>query len=129
LGTDQNGETICAVRKKNLDFEWNGRKFIRTPVKGNMVSSNILKACEANGLKPVCDHSSYSDGHCIVAGGKWHMSHPAHVYKQKGLDQNKLHGAYFYAGSAKAGQSLENLGNTHAWSNSRDMNGETYCTK
>jgi hypothetical protein len=129
VGSDSNGETVCAVQKTNLDFKWSGRTFIRTPVEGNMISSNILKACEKKGLSPVCDHSTYADGECVVVGKGWHFSHPGHVSKQKGLDQNKLHGAYFYSGSAKGGQSLENLGNTHAWSNSRDKNGETYCTK
>ena len=125
----QNGDQSPFVPSIPAAFETNGRKFFKVAVPGIMKSTNILKACEAKGLSPVCDHSTYADGECVIVSIKWHMSHPVHVAKRKGLDQNKLHGAYFYAGSAKAGQSLENLGNTHAWSNSRDMNGETYCTK
>merc|ERR1711871_1127617 len=132
-GKDMNGDTVCAVRLKQgaKDFVWNNHKFVRVPVQGKMVSSNIRKACAAKNLLPVCDHNSYFDGQCVLVegAGAWHFSHPSHVAGQDGLDQSKLLGAYFYAGSSNGQWSLQNLGNTHAWSNARDKDGDTYCTK
>ena len=114
-----------------MDFKWNGREFIRVAVEGKMTSNNIRKACAAKGLSPVCDHNSYFDGQCVLVkgSGAWHFSHPSNVKSQDGLDQTKLLGAYFYAGSANGQWSMENVGNTHAWSNARDKDGDTFCTK
>lgn len=130
---DEDGDTVCATRVKGLsmDFKWNGREFIRVAVEGKMTSNNIRKACAAKGLSPVCDHNSYFDGQCVLVkgSGAWHFSHPSNVKSQDGLDQTKLLGAYFYAGSANGQWSMENIGNTHAWSNARDKDGDTFCTK
>ena len=43
---------------KGGDFKWDGYHMIRTQVKGYMTSQNILKACKAKGLKPVCDYAN-----------------------------------------------------------------------
>ena len=86
-----------------MDFKWEGRDFVRATVSGKMTSGNIRKACAAKKLVPVCDHTSYFDGQCVVAGSNvgWHFSHPSNVAKQDGLDQSKLLGLYFYAPEIK----------------------------
>lgn len=128
---DRDGDTICARELKsfNQDFEYHEHKVKRVEVKGKMTSYNIAKACKSEGLRPLCDHNSYMDGTCVLLNDAWHFSHPSNVRSQSGLEQSKLLGAYFYCGSGNAGKSLENLGNTHAWTTNRDRNGETYCTK
>ena len=50
----------------------------RTAVTGKMKSANILAACKAKGLTPVCDHANYGNGQCVVVSGQWHFSHPSH---------------------------------------------------
>ena len=112
-GKEANGDTICVkhVKDAKMDFKWEGRDFVRATVSGKMTSDNIRKACAAKKLVPVCDHTSYFDGQCVVAGSNvgWHFSHQSNVANQDGLDQSKLLGLYFYAGSANGQWSLENV--------------------
>jgi hypothetical protein len=74
---DQDGDTFCtAPNLKKYSFKFQGFQFTRTPVKGMMTNDNILTACKAAGLKPVCDYptSSYNDGKCEkVKSYNWYV--------------------------------------------------------
>jgi hypothetical protein len=96
-----------------------------------MKNSNILKACAAIGQKPVCDYptSSYNDGKCEkVKSYNYHFSYPPHN-DQYGVPRGKVVGAYFYAGRANGDWSFLNMGYTHRWSGTKDINGDTFCVK
>ena len=84
-GTEKDGDTFCAAESNDdRNLVWGGYKFIRVSVKGVMNSANILKACKAMKMKPVCDKgkatsgkNKYDDGKCAnVHRAKWHFSHP-----------------------------------------------------
>ena len=55
-------------------YDWKGYSFQRVAVEGDMNSANIREACAAAKMRPLCDHSSYSDGICKAAGANWHFS-------------------------------------------------------
>jgi hypothetical protein len=110
-------------------FTYNGFDFTRVPVKGMMTSETILQACARKGLRPVCDHLSYTDGKCRMAASySFHMSYPAHN-DQYGVPREKVLGAYFYSGKANGQWSFLNMGYTHRWSGTKDINGDTFCVK
>ena len=71
---------------------WNNYQFKRVKVSGFMKSANILKACTAAKMKPVCDHNNYADGKCRMVGGAWHFSVPGHV-RERGMIESKVKGA------------------------------------
>jgi hypothetical protein len=85
--------------------------------------SLIVKACQDQGLTPICDHSSYwSSGgrqcwYADVAHGKYlghHFSLPQHN-KAVGIDPNEMAGMCFYA--VHGDMVLVNTGTTHTWTN------------
>merc|ERR1711964_308029 len=98
----------------------------RAAIVGTADNKSMRKACSAlgKGWAPACDHSHYSDSHCRVVGGPWHLSHPDHV-KSHGMSENFFFNAVMYTGSASRSvhRGLWNLGNTHAWSG----NGDKHC--
>jgi hypothetical protein len=63
------GPIHCSTKniRDKQHFNYNDYNFRRVSVTGQMTSSNIIKACAAKGLKPICDHPSYADGACVVA--------------------------------------------------------------
>jgi len=128
--SDSGGETICTKYKKSQwKFKWEQYHLTRIKVKGYMLSKNILKACKKYKLKPLCDHSSYADGQCIMAGGAWHFSHP-HNNRKHRVPVNKVVGAYFYAGRANGGLAIMNTGVTHKWARRNwDRDGTAFCAK
>jgi hypothetical protein len=97
-----------------------------------MNNGNILTACSAVGLKPICDYasSSYNDGQCLTphAGTYFHFSYGPHN-DDHGIPRNKVVGAFFYAGRANGQWSFLNQGYTHRWSNTYDRDGDTFCGK
>lgn len=85
--------------------------------------SLIVKACQDQGLTPICDHSSYwhSGGrqcwYADIGNGKYlghHFSLPSHN-KAVGLDVGELAGMCFYA--VHGDMALANTGTTHTWTN------------
>ena len=123
---DKNGETLCTIRRAGQMINWNTYRFVRVRVEGKMNSNNIINACKKAKMKPLCDHSFYSDEYCLKAGGSWYFSQ---------LSSNKKHdvppafmkGVYLYCGSAGGGKTLLNTGDIHRWSKATDKNGETVC--
>merc|ERR1711998_461930 len=95
-------------------------------VKGRMDSHHIRRACNAKGMKPLCDHAKHQDGHCVVIGGFWHWSLPIHN-KQHGVDVKRTKFVYFYTNHHH--RARLNTGTSHRWSNGRDRNGITMCVK
>jgi len=94
-----------------------------------MTSQNILKACKAKDMKPVCDHSNYNDGNCKAVGGHWHFSHPSHDRSHK-VPLDKVRGAFFYCGRANHNRAMLNTGHTHKWTHDRyEQEGDTFCVK
>jgi hypothetical protein len=129
-GWDRDGDTYCAKRGKNFKFtyKYKGFNIRRVDVKGPMKSNNIFKACKSKGMRPVCDHSSYADGRCILVGSNWHMSHPSHARRYR-VPVRLVRFAYMYCGYSNHQRSLFNYGGSHRWSNKRDHNGVTLCTR
>merc|ERR1711988_360351 len=128
---DQDGDTLCSPTNYTNDkFEFNDYEFYRTKVNGYMTTDNIVEACANKSMRPVCDIGTVADGACRIAGGDdWRFSHPHDVLK-KGLEQQKLKGAYFYSGHANGQMSSMNNGETHVWSKPKqDKNGDTFCVK
>jgi hypothetical protein len=125
---DQDGTTVCSKRQTHIsafNFHYQNLKIERTIVEGDMTAANILKACEAKGLAPVCDHSHYNDGKCR-AFGNWHFSYPPHA-RRRGINATKLTGAFFYTGHHHVG-SLQNTGRSHRWRSSQDAHMDTFCS-
>jgi hypothetical protein len=143
-GKDQDGDTFCAVidkkrfeahKRKYWNFEVAGHDIKRVRVIGSMQSDEIWKACQAKGMRPVCDHANYFDGRCVVVGmhhnhGRWHMSHPHHTkrYANK-ISSESLVGAFMYAGISNHKWALLHTETSHRWSNKNDRDGTTLCTK
>jgi hypothetical protein len=96
-----------------------------------MTDSSLRTACSTLGVgyKPVCDHSHYNDGQCVVVGKDWHFSYPDHNSLHK-IRKDIVRGAYFYAGRHSNGMyTYQNTGTTHRVSNYNDKDGDTFCTK
>merc|ERR1712054_210223 len=131
-GRDADGHTICATPKQTngVSFKFRGYEMYRVPVRGFMKSPQIYRACQAKGMKPLCDHANYNDGKCKAVGGHRHWSHPHHVRRHARVDQNRVKWAFFYCGRANHKRSLLNTGRSHRWSHdNRDRDGETFCVK
>ena len=114
--TDKNQFTMCVEPgKKFLQRvrKAGNKKFWRVRVVGNMDANHIRKACKRVGMKPVCDHRSYNDGHCFHATQSLHYSHPHHDGRL-GFSRSKAKGIYWYTGRHGTG-SLLNTGSTHRW--------------
>jgi len=132
---DRDGDTFCvkaddAWLNENGVFEFNSRVVRRIRVQGEMKSENIFNACQAQGMRPVCDHASYRDGLCENIGGQWHWSHPSHTDgNAKNVKADILIGIFAYCGTANGGLSLLHQQNDHRWSESTDTDGQTLCTK
>jgi hypothetical protein len=128
-GKESGGTTFCTASNRDaLSIKYKGHKLTRVEVKGQINSKSILRACKAAGLRPLCDHSRYSDGECRLLGENWHFSHPSHA-KSRGLDVKKLRGAFFYCSNANGNKALLNTGTTHRWTDGRQRNGDTYCVE
>jgi len=126
----EHGDTVCTKHhdRQELNFQFGGRNVIRTTVPGLMNSANMLKACAAKGMMPVCDHSSYNDGKCENIGGNWHFSHPRDDRKH-GIDVRKVGWAFWYCGRAHHNKALINTENSHRWTKGYEQDGDTYCVK
>merc|ERR1711988_1342157 len=106
---------------------WKHKKFYKVRVSGPMDKNHILKACQSKGLKPVCDHHAYRDGHCFDSKVNLHFSHPHHDKNAKlGFPVAKAKGVFWSTGRHHTG-SLYNTGSTHRWRNGHDKNGWTMC--
>jgi len=127
--SDSNGDTLCVKPDRSRKLIIKGEyQLVRIKVNGLMTSPNILQACKAKHMTPVCDHKAYHDGKCL-SFGHWHMSHPSHD-RQHRISVRKVMGAYFYCGQRNGGRTLFNTGFTHKWSRSgRDRDGDTYCAR
>jgi hypothetical protein len=123
---DRDGEVLCTPRPKtnDNDFTYQHYKLHRVAVKGDMNGNNIVNACEARGMKPVCDHQNYKDKRCTNVGNSWHFSHSSHN-KQHGIDVNKVKFAFFY--TKNGNRALMNTGRGHRWSRAGDAEGDTFC--
>jgi hypothetical protein len=120
-------DTFCTKKPpKGPNFAYGNFQCIQTKVKGQPTAANIFKACQEDGLFPVCDHSHYFDGKCIMVGGAWHFSHPSHD-RWKGIPVPFVLKSFFYTGPHGHG-SLLNTGSTHRWRNGNDRNVNTFCT-
>ncbi len=126
---DRDGDTFCMKpERERKTFSYRNYVFHRVRVSGTMNKDNILKACQSRKMRPVCDHSSYSDGKCRVISHAWHFSYYPHVKSHK-LPQWKLLGAYIYSSNANRNWALMNDGRKHRWSNGNDKNGDTFCVQ
>eukprot|EP00657_Telonema_sp_P-1_P012591 TRINITY_DN9247_c0_g1_i1.p1 TRINITY_DN9247_c0_g1~~TRINITY_DN9247_c0_g1_i1.p1 ORF type:complete len:203 (-),score=19.80 TRINITY_DN9247_c0_g1_i1:6-614(-) len=78
---DKDGQTLCTrpLVATGTQFRYKNSYFRRVRVAGNINSNSIIQACRRAGMIPVCDHSSYSDGHCKNFHNRWHFSHPSHI--------------------------------------------------
>lgn len=127
-GGDKNGKTACVEKPKGFGtLKYKHYKMKRVFVRGRMNRDNIRKACKAQGLRPVCDHSAYYDGRCVNTHGGWHLSHPHHD-RHHGVDVRAAVGAFFYTGRHGSG-ALKNTGNSHRWSNGHDRDMDTFCVR
>jgi len=127
IGVDQAAE-IAAEEKRlrdllqGADMLLGGQPFYKVEVgPGRCMRSKIVKACNDEGLTPLCDQFAYWG-----AGGKkcWymddakyksrHFSLPAHN-KLAGLDTNELAGMCFFG--VNGDNALANTGTTHSWTN------------
>merc|ERR1740117_1351397 len=123
---ERDGDSYCVTRdkdfmKKHGTFKHNNFLLKRVQVPGIVNSKSIFAACQKKGLRPVCDHQTYFDGRCIVVTGRKHMSRKDNL---KGVSD-----AYFYCGRANGNKALQHMVGRHRWSNGRDRDGETICTK
>merc|ERR1712072_81858 len=120
---DRNKDTFCEGYRPILRYK--GRKFYRIRVSGVMNAATIRQACNARGLKPVCDYNGYRDATCYASGRNLHFSYPPHD-RQLGVSVSKMKGAFFYTGRHGRG-SLMNTGTSHRWMNNNDRNKDTFC--
>jgi len=128
---DRDGDTLCTKASKQFagSFDWEGYLLHRVNVKGYITSQNILKACKAKGMKPLCDHSSYNDGKCLLAGSNWHFSHPSHDRSHQ-VPVDKVKFAFFYCGRANHNRALLNTGTSHKWTRDNyERDGDTFCAQ
>jgi hypothetical protein len=127
---DSDGDALCIeFDASKLNFEFRGMKAVRTRVTKAMTSNNVLAACKAKGLLPICANKAYFRKGKSVAlpGVANYVSYPSQA-RQAGLPQMKLAGAGFW--TTNPNSVLVNTGATHRWSNTRtDPNGWTYCAK
>ena len=129
-----NSDTFCVkhLDRKKFAFQYKHYNMVRVAVKGQMTAANILKACKARSLKPICDHKKYADGKCLNLRNNWHWSHAWHHVRTraKGVDYKKLEWAFFYANSNRA---LMSNGHSHRWTKKNhhgyDRDGDTFCGK
>lgn len=126
------GPTMCVSRtakrtKETGSFSYGVNKVFRVPVKGKMTNAAIKKACNAKKMKPICVHPSYADASCeVIQQQSFWLSY---ANAKQGIDQKKLLGAYFFTGSHKNRKPMQNMVNTHRWSDPRyDADGDTFCT-
>jgi hypothetical protein len=125
---DMFGLTMCVEDvplddKKPADI-WEGYRFYRTRVSGIVTSRSILEACEKKDMLPVCDHSSYADGRCVMIIPGVHMSAGSTDFPRNLLDLT-----FFYCGSANGNRALQNIRNSHRWSGDGDINGVAWCVQ
>ena len=123
------GDTFCTKPPRAKSFKKGVHTLVRVKVTGSMTSPNIKKSCNRRGMKPVCDNNNYFDGNCVMAGGKWHFSHPSHDKKHK-VPLSTVMNTYWYTNNRNK-KSLWNRGDTHVWKPDarKDSNGYTFCTK
>jgi len=122
--------TLCAAaRKPGVIAMYKGRKLESVRVSGVVNSANIVKACAASNLIPVCNSLNYSDGACWYSGENNRMfSIPSHAKTILKKDYRKLAGLAIYCGNSNRGWALRNTGHKHKWTNSRNKNMLTLCT-
>lgn len=125
---DMYGLTMCVksspVNDKKPVESWEGYRFYRTRVDGIVSSRSILEACSKKDLTPVCDHSSYGDGKCIMIAGATHFSQGATDFPRNLIDLT-----FFYCGAANGNRALQNIRNSHRWSTDGDIDGVTWCVE
>ena len=127
-GSDSNQHTICTAPNRRMQsFVHKQYTLQRVSVIGQMNSANIIKACTAKKMRPVCDHSSYIDGLCIPVGEAWHFSFPGDDRKH-GVCISAVQGSFFYAAKANGVHSQQNLGTESKWTSGSEKNGDTFCT-
>ena len=86
------GHTLCAASMRSKQgFVYNNWQFKRVQVKGGTMSSeNILKACTALKMRPVCNMNSYADGECRAVGGSWYFSYGVQS-RRRGVPEEKTY--------------------------------------
>jgi translation elongation factor P/translation initiation factor 5A len=132
---DRNKYTMCEGKalkaakpkqgKPRYALRFKGNNFYKVKTVGVMNAANIRKACQANGMKPVCDYNNYKDRYCYVSGRNLHFSYPPHD-RQLGVNVAAVRYTFFYTGRHGRG-SLYNTGSTHRWMNNNDRNKNTMC--
>ena len=120
---DKNGYTMCVGPGKHYAATVKGKRFWKVRVVGIMTAANIRTACRRQQMKPVCDHKSYNDAHCLQATQALHYSHPSHDGRL-GISKAAAKGIYWYGGRHGTG-ALLNTGRTHVWRKKDDKNGFT----
>jgi len=159
---DKDGDTYCAKRAKSFkhSFKWKGYTIVRTPVAKDkaMTSKNILAACKAKDMVPVCNHAKFMDGQCVIVGGFYHISKkesaglaaarrllgagfptppptPARrtEAEEDSLPTDRIRGTYTYCGDADgpkgcSGWSYLDTGTQHRLARHTDRGGDTLCT-
>jgi len=129
-GNDKNGLTMCTKKPSGGGrvYTWRGNRFYKVRVSGPMDKNHIIHACRRKGLRPVCDHHAYRDGHCFDSRVNLHFSHPHHNrHGNLRFPVSKAKGIFWYTGRHGHG-SLYNTGSSHRWRNGNDRNGWTMCT-
>merc|ERR1719506_397185 len=102
-----------------------------------MTCQNIWKACQNEGLRPVCGHADYFDGRCVVVGakshnhGRWHLSYKPHTDRwakdgSRKVERMSLVDAYMYRNSKWPLKHL--FQGSHSTANNNDRDGDTLCT-
>jgi hypothetical protein len=123
--SDNNGITLCAESAPVVFNKW-----IMTSLKvsGVISASSIESTCVSAGLKPVCDHPSYSDGKCVNVGQPHHLSYPPQVNSYGSPALTILTNYKFIYTGPHGHGALYNDANSHRWVNpGSESNGLTLC--
>jgi len=136
INRDYGGDTMCvqAVPRSDGDARkaydnYRGFDLFKVRVDGRMKNQeNLKRACAKNGMKPVCDHPAYYDGHCIKLFPHWlHISYRPHN-SHTGFPWNVADNTFFYTGP-HGHHSLKAEGGSHRWANDQDYSGDVMCAK
>jgi len=110
-----------------------GKKFWKILVKGPMDKDHIIAACNAHGMKPVCEGYRWNDKHCLHAKHYMHYSNPLFLSQHQLIPKSKAQNVFWYTGDNDKSDgntgSLYNNGRGHRWRNLRDKNSYTMCAE
>jgi hypothetical protein len=123
---------MCIRQIDNLGKQYaatvKGVKFYKVKVSGLMDKDQIIKACNAVGLKPVCDHLQYNDEHCVAASETLHYS-DAKQDKKLGIPKSKAQDIFWYTGRQSTGSRYNSGQDKGRFRDSHDKYGYTMCAR